>query len=141
MIDVSFFSLDELHLISNVSKLFFSLLSSQFNARYKHGENSTAFPFELTKADLEMIKQSIDASTKDVPTHFNSTWKGLNYNNARSLWRSIEWIEHFLFSVPCIVSPRFKEEETTIAVNKLVRACLLAMQWLITKEQLDEIKR
>ncbi|KAI8883669.1 hypothetical protein K501DRAFT_184064, partial [Backusella circina FSU 941] len=87
-----------------------------------------------------MIKQSVDASTKDIPTHFNSSWKGLNYSNSRSLWRSVEWIEHFLFSFPSIISPRFKEENTTVAVKKLVRACLLAMQWFITKDELTEIE-
>lgn len=88
-----------------------------------------------------MIKQSIDKSTKDIPTHFNSTWKGINFGNSKAIYRSTDWIEIFLQSVPSIVSPRFKDPETTLNVNKFVRASLLSIQWEITSSDLTEIKR
>ncbi|KAI8876095.1 hypothetical protein K501DRAFT_232612, partial [Backusella circina FSU 941] len=86
------------------------------------------------------FQASLMNATSMVKIQQSSLLKGLNYSNSRSLWRSVEWIEHFLFSFPSIISPRFKEENTTVAVKKLVRACLLAMQWSITKDELTEIE-
>jgi hypothetical protein len=143
---LGFFSLDELHIFSNFSKLFFSMLSSNYNERYKNEEddqgntNKDKFPFELSAADLQLIKESIDASTEDVTTGFNSTWKGLNYNNSRAIFRSIDWTEAFLHSVPTIISPKFKDKETTIAVNALARGCLIASQWEITEHEIIELE-
>jgi hypothetical protein len=82
----------------------------------------------------------MDESRKDIPTHFNSSWKGINFANSKSIYRSIEWIEMLLYCAPSIISPRFKDQETTIHVNKLIRASLLAIQWEISEENLKEIK-
>jgi hypothetical protein len=169
---LGFYSIDEMHLFSNFSKLFFSLLSSNHNDRYKNNgkkvdtendadnnddddtdnddddetsasENTKRcrdkYPFEISPADLEMIKNSIDASTRDIPTMFSSSWKGLNYHNSRAIFRSVDWIEHFIFSVPTLISPKFKHAETTKAVNALARACLIAIQWVISPDELAEM--
>jgi hypothetical protein len=94
---------------SNVAKLFFSLLSSNYNGKFKNANNPDAFPFELSKNDLAMVKESLDASAKDIPTHFNSTFKGVNFPDSRALYRSVEWTEHFLYSAPALISPRLKD--------------------------------
>jgi hypothetical protein len=165
---LGFFSIDELHMLSNFAKLFFALLYSNHNDRYKNdgkkrntesdidddsdNEDQTSaaentkecrdkYPFEISSADLQMIKESIDASTSDIPTMFSSSWKGLNYQNARAAFRSIDWVEHFIFSVPSLISPKFKNVETTKAVNAVARACLIALQWRITTDELDEMEK
>ena len=88
-----------------------------------------------------MVKQSVNVSTKDITTHFNSNWKGINFGNSRGLYRSCDWIETFLHCAPSLISPRFKDLETTKHVNKFIRASLLCMQWEIRAEELTQIKR
>jgi hypothetical protein len=139
--NVSFYSLDELHLYSNIAKLFFSFLSSNFNARYKNENNPHLFPFELTPNDLKMVKQSVDKSLRDIPTHFNGNWKGVDFGKPSSLYRSVDYIEQFLFCTSSIISPRFKLERTGKMVNKLVRGCLIVSQWEVDKDQVDEAER
>jgi hypothetical protein len=50
-------------------------------------------------------------------------------------------LEAFLFSVPSIISPKFKDKDTTTAVNALARACLIATQWKITEDKLNEMEQ
>ena len=123
------------------------MLSSNYNERYKNEEkdsqgrtNRDKFPFELSAADLQLIKESIDASTADITTSFNSSWRGLNYSNSRAIFRSVDWTEAFLHSVPTIISPKFKDKETTTAVIALARGCLIASQWEITEEEIIELE-
>jgi hypothetical protein len=124
------------------------MLSSNYNERYKNEEkdsqgrtNRDKFPFELSAADLQLIKESIDASTAEITTSFNSSWRGLNYSNFRGIFRSVDWTEAFLFSVPSIISPKFKDKDTTTAVNALARACLIATQWEISEDELNEMEQ
>jgi hypothetical protein len=88
-----------------------------------------------------MVKESLDASAKDIPTQFNSTFKGINFHDSRTLYRSVEWTEHFLYSVPALISPRLKDTDAAKNINKLVRASLLAMQWNISPSNLQEIEQ
>jgi hypothetical protein len=80
-------------------------------------------------------------SLSNIPTHFNGNWRGVDFSRPASLFRSVDWIETFLYCAPCIISPRFKKRETTIKVNKLIRGCLLAVQWELSTEDLEEIER
>jgi hypothetical protein len=124
------------------------MLSNNYYDRYKNEEkdsqgrtNRDKFTFELSAADLQLIKESIDASTAEITTSFNSSWRGLNYSNSKANFRSVDWTEAFLFSVPSMISPKFKDKDTTTAVNALARACLIATQWEISEDELNEMKQ
>jgi hypothetical protein len=95
----------------------------------------------LSNNDLEIVKKSIDKSTQDIPTRFNSNWKGVNFANSRALYRSTDWIEQFLYASSSLITPRFKSKEAAKNVNKLIRASLLSLQWEISGSDLREIKR
>jgi hypothetical protein len=124
------------------------MLSSNYYDRYKNEEkdsqgrtNRDKFTFELSAADLQLIKESIDASTAEITTSFNSSWRGLNYSNSKANFRSVDWTEAFLFNAPSMISPKFKDKDTTTAVNALARACLIATQWEISEDELNEMKQ
>jgi hypothetical protein len=85
-----------------------------------------------------MIKQSVDKSLPDIPTHFNGNWKGVDFDKPSSLYHSVDYIEQFLYCTSSIISPRFKLEKTGKMVNKLVRGCLIAIQWEVTKDETIE---
>lgn len=135
------FRIDELHAMSNVSKVFFDLVSDRYNTRYKVVGNAENYPFELSKRDFQRLKQAMNMSRKYIPVGaFQGSWKGADQTNAKSFYRSVDWIEWFLYVVPTLVVPCFEDEQIQKAVLSLVRGCALSMNWEITEDDLTEIE-
>ncbi|KAL0582457.1 hypothetical protein ABG067_007666 [Albugo candida] len=57
---VSFHSLDEMHLVTNVAKTIFELISTRYNKSYKYAGNEKEYPFEISTNGFAAIEQSID---------------------------------------------------------------------------------
>lgn len=135
------FGLDELHAMSNVSKAFFNMISELYNDKYKFVGNSGHYPFEISKQDFKRVKEAMNASRAFIPTgSFQGSWKGVDPSSVKSFYRSVDWIEWFLYVVPTLLVPCFRDKDIQRAVLGLVRGCALSMNWEITENDLTEIE-
>ena len=136
----SSFGFDELHGISNVSKMFFDMVSPRYSDPYKYYGRESEYIFELGRNDFVSMQSSINASRQYIPTGtFQGSWQGVNPANVKSLYRSVDWIEWFLYVVPTLLVPCFRDTELRKAVLGLVRGCALSMNWEITTTDLNDI--
>lgn len=132
---------DELHAMSNVSKLFFDMISSRYNANFKYHGNESSYPFQLSKTDFECVKISMNNSRKYIPTGaFQSSFKAVDPSNVKGFYRSSDWIAWFIYVVPTLVVGLFDDLSIRNAILGLTRACALSLQWEVSRQNIDEIK-
>ncbi|KAI9243536.1 hypothetical protein EDC94DRAFT_700008 [Helicostylum pulchrum] len=99
-----FFGYDEMHGISNVSKLFFDLLSKRYNDGFKHHGNESAYPFQLSNKQFECLNLGMKSSRLFIPTGaFQGSFHPVNPLNVKGLYRSTDWILFFTKAVPVLV--------------------------------------
>ncbi|KAG2211226.1 hypothetical protein INT47_006346 [Mucor saturninus] len=83
---IDFFFCDELHMLSNVSKLCFDILSPSYNTRFEFVGNES-----------------------------NGSSKYMHSDNVRSMYRSVDWIAWLMYVVPTIVAPLLPASSITKA--------------------------
>lgn len=126
--------------MSNISKLFFDMVSPRYNDGYKYYGNESAYVFELCKDDFTRMKEGVNSSRRFIPTGvFQGSWQGVDPSNVKSMYRSVDWIEWFIYVVPTLLVPCFKNKELQKAVLGLVRGCALSLNWEITTTDLYDI--
>jgi hypothetical protein len=135
------FGFDELHGISNISKLFFDLLSSRYNTGFKYFGNELAYPFQLSNQQFDCINVAMQKSRLLIPAGvFQGSFQVVNPLNVKSLYRSLDWCQWFIYIVPLLVVPLFDDQSVRTAILALTRACALSIQWEISKAEVEEIK-
>ncbi|KAI9243120.1 hypothetical protein EDC94DRAFT_671936 [Helicostylum pulchrum] len=131
-----FFGYDELHGISNVSKLFFDLLSKRYNDGFKHHGNESAYPFQLSNKQFECMNVGMAKSRLFIPAGaFQSS-----FHPVKGLYRSVDWSIWLVKVVPVLVVSLFEDQSIKTAILALTRACALSLQWEISKTEIEEIK-
>lgn len=135
------FGFDELHGISNVSKLFFDLLSPRYNTGFKYFGNEPAYPFQLSNSQFDCLKVAMQTSRLLIPAGvFQGSFHPVNPMNVKGLYRSVDWIHWFIYIVPTLVVSLFDNAEIRTAILALTRACALSLQWEVSKANLEEIE-
>ncbi|GAA5796397.1 hypothetical protein HPULCUR_001769 [Helicostylum pulchrum] len=136
-----FFGYDELHGISNVSKLFFDLLSKRYNDGFKHHGNESAYPFQLSNKQFECMNVGMAKSRLFIPAGaFQGSFHPVNPLNVKGLYRSVDWSIWLVKVVPVLVVSLFEDQSIKTAILALTRACALSLQWEISKTEIEEIK-
>lgn len=135
------FGFDELHGISNISKLFFDLLSSRYNSSFKYHGNESNYPFQLSNLQIDCLNQGMDKSRVLIPAGvFQGSFKSVNPANVKGMYRSVDWIDWFIYVVPTLLASLFDDRKIRDAILALTRACALSLQWVVTKDEVEEIK-
>ena len=138
---VEFFGLDEMHLISNVAKQLYNLLTTSNNSKFCPPSClSKDYPFNLDNSDFTVIQKSMDESRCNIPLAFSGCFKGINEKSTNG-YRSVDWLDFLMYAVPTLVVPLLHSKSTQDAVSALVRACGVALQWEITEDELQEMNR
>lgn len=128
-------------MFSNVSKLCFDMLSPKLNTRFKFDGNEDTYPFALETADFTRIKTAMDDSLRAIPADFSGSFAGVNLDNVRSIYRSVDWIAWLVHVIPTIVAPLFHAREATTGFIALSRGIQLSLQWSISESEVKEIER
>ncbi|CEP15948.1 hypothetical protein [Parasitella parasitica] len=135
------YGFDELHGFSNVSKVVFDLIAPRYNASYKYIGNESEYPFQLAPVDFEAVKLSMAESRKYIPAGaFQFSFKPMDMQNVKSLYRSVDWIQWFIYVLPTAVVGLFDDENVRTALLGLSRALALALQWETSKNDMTEIE-
>ncbi|KAI9243382.1 hypothetical protein EDC94DRAFT_669616, partial [Helicostylum pulchrum] len=122
-----FFGYDELHGISNVSKLFFDLLSKRYNDGFKHHGNESAYPFQLSNKQFECMNVGMAKSRLFIPAGaFQGSFHPVNPLNVKGLYRSVDWSIWLVKVVPVLVVSLFEDQSIKTAILALTRACALS---------------
>ena len=130
-----------MHGISNVSKLFFDLLSKRYNDGFKYHGNESAYPFQLSNKQFECLNLGMKSSRLFIPTGaFQGSFHPVNPLNVKGLYRSTDWILFFTKAVPVLVVSLFEDQSVKTAILALTRACALSLQWEISEAEIEEIK-
>ncbi|OAD80841.1 C2H2-type zinc finger transcription factor [Phycomyces blakesleeanus NRRL 1555(-)] len=142
----SFFALDELHLIARgIGKLVYDLititLTKETKFFYTHPDNTlntTEYPFHIPRADLVTIGNCITSSRKYILTSFQGSFDNVFANIDGT--RAVDWLDFLLYLVPTLVVPYLPNRAVKTALLSLVKGCVLALQWTLTSELLDEME-
>ncbi|KAG2209274.1 hypothetical protein INT47_005566 [Mucor saturninus] len=128
-------------MFSHVSKLCFDMLSPKLNTRFKFDVNEDTYRFALETADFTRIKTAMDDSLRAIPADFSGSFAGVNLDNVRSIYRSVDWIAWLVHVIPTIVAPLFHTREATTGFIALSRNIQLSFQWSISESEVKEIER
>ena len=117
------------------------MISGRYNQQYKVFGNEAQYPFELSSAQAECLKVGMEKSRVLIPAGaFQGSFKPVNPANVKSLYRSVDWIDWFIYVVPTLVASLFVDETIQKAILALTRACGLSLQWVVTKKEVQDIK-
>lgn len=117
------------------------MISTRYNHSFKYHGNESDYPFQLSNIHFECLNAGMEASRILIPTGgFQGSFKPVNPLNVKGLYRSVDWIDWFLYVVPTLVVALFDDLTIRNAILALVRGCSLALQWEVSKENLEEIK-
>lgn len=133
-------------MFSNASRFCSGLLSFRYNERYKFVGNEVDYQFRLSFVELIKIKRSMDDSLCNIPSDFNGSFQGIVSDNARSMYRSVDWIAWLVYVVPTLIASIFGSRNTAgrstaSALIALSRGVKLSLQWSINKDDLKEIEK
>lgn len=128
-------------MFSNVSKLCFDMISPRNNSRFKFVGNEDMYPFGLDSSDFNRIKISMDDSRSSIPADFSGSFNGMNLDNVRSIYRSVDWIAWLVYIVPTLVAPMFRTRAAVHAFIALSRGIQLSLQWSISESNVKDIER
>ncbi|CEP06796.1 hypothetical protein, partial, partial [Parasitella parasitica] len=67
-VGVESIGLEELHAISNISKLFYEMISPRYNANFKYIGNEAAYPFQLSNLQFQCLGVAMTNSRQYIPT-------------------------------------------------------------------------
>lgn len=138
---IEFFGLDEMHLISNMTKQIYRMLTPMDRKKYiPENLNENDNPFLLSHQAFTLIEQGMNDSRRRIPLAFSGCFKGITEKSTKS-YRSVDWIDFLVYVIPTLVVPLLVHIPTQKAVLALVRACTFALQWNITESEIDEIHR
>lgn len=139
---VAFHGLDELHLLSNIAKEVFSIISPKYCDTYKYTGYESQYPFSLTKQQFLEIKACMDESRRLIPaSSFKGSWLSIELNSTRSLYRSVDWLDFLTYCVPTLIASQYENTEIKNALLNLSRGIALSLQFRITEENLMEIEK
>lgn len=117
------------------------MISPRYNSNFKYYGNESEYPFQLSNIHFECLKIGMQSSRMLIPTGgFQESFKPVNPLNVKGLYRSVDWIDWFLYVVPTLVVSLFDDLTIRNAILALTRSCSLALQWEVTNEDLEEIK-
>lgn len=140
-LDPVFFLCDEFHLMKNISKLCYDLISPNENQRFKIND-STEYTFDLNHSYgrstlfFETIDTYVNNSRVTIPTSFDGNWEQAKGHN-----RAVDWLDFLLYIIPTLVIHQLKNREAKDALMNLVYGCSIALQWSISKSDVTKMNR
>lgn len=98
------------------------------------------YTFDIPKATLQSLGYLVGDSLDTVPSSFTGKWVDpiTGYKGGN---RAVDWIDFMFHMLPTVFVPHLPNQKVKDAVNDLVLACRLALQWEITENDLNIIKR
>ena len=117
------------------------MISPNDNSRFK-GSNSLDYSFDLNVSSgrstrfFEKIDEYVNNSRKTVPTSFEGNWERTKGHN-----RAVDWLDFLLYILPTIVIQHLKHTEAKDALMNLVYGCSIALQWSISKSEVNKMNR
>lgn len=139
--DPVYFLCDEFHLAKNISQLCYDLISPNDNLRFK-GSSSDDYSFDLnvpfaraTKF-FEKIDEYVHNSRETIPASFEGNWERAKGHN-----RAVDWLDFLLYILPTIVIQHLKHTEAKDALMNLVYGCSIALQWSVSKLDINKMNR
>lgn len=139
-----FFSQDELHLICHgVGKTVFDFLTVDLNKTYnkciKLVIDKADYPFFIDRATLNEIGQMVADSKPYVSVKFSSKWVNpIKYTGGN---RAVDNLNFLLYVVPACFIPYLTNAAARSALSKLIKGCALSLQWEISKDDVQLIRR
>jgi hypothetical protein len=117
------------------------MISPRYNSNFKFIDNEEAYPFQLSNLHFRCLNLGMVNSRQYIPTGaFQGSFNPVDPSNVKSIYRSTDWIEWLVYIVPTLVAGLFENAETRRGVLGLSRGCALAMQWVVTKDNIQEMK-
>ncbi|CEP19952.1 hypothetical protein [Parasitella parasitica] len=140
-VGVESIGLEELHAISNIFKLFYEMISHRYKANFKYIGNEAAYPFQLSHLQFQCLGVAMASGRQYIPTGaFQGSFYPVDPSNVKSIYRSTDWIEWPIYVVPTFLVGLLDNAEIRKGVLGLSRGCALAMQWTVSKENIEEMK-
>lgn len=99
------------------------------------------YPFTMKLSNkyedtINFINKEIKESRSRIPPYMSGNYTIINHKTRASDWEDV------LFRIiPSTVTPLLVCPEARFALNSLILACSIAMQWHITQDQLDLMDR
>ena len=82
------------------------------------------------------IGDLISKSKRTIPPTFDGCWDP-NFG----YYRSVDYLDFLLFVTPTIIVDKLVDTRARNALMALINGCSLALQWSITKAEIDEMDR
>lgn len=118
------------------------MISTRYNKPYKYLGNESQYPFELSNNAFVALAKSVAASRPLIPaSSFKSSWLPLDQGNAKFLYRSSDWHDWLLYSLPTLVCSQYDDPVICKGLLSLVRGISLSLQFQITQDNLKEIEK
>lgn len=139
----SFHGLDEMHLFTNVAKLLFDMISPVTNKKFKYNGKESTYPFLFNHSKHgPLIKASVNSSRSSIPPNFHGSFHGVDMSQGtRGQYRSVDWLDWLRYILPNLITPVLNDRRAAEALDSLVYAITLAMQWKITEKQIKIIEK
>lgn len=138
---VSFFGMDEMHLIARgIGKLVYLLLDPTSSSKFK-GSNSDRYTFQFRprtngRITMKNIGQLIVQSRPRVPASFEGSW-----DDRFDLYRAVDWQDLLTVIVPTVIVPHLSSEVAKVRLMNLVNGCIIALQRSVTAADLIKLKQ
>lgn len=98
------------------------MLSPKCNLQFKHYGNETDYPFELSNNTFTAIIESMKERRQLIPAScFKRSWLAIEPNNVKAPYRSAEWVDWLLYSVPTPILSQFDDIDVIYGFPNLVR--------------------
>lgn len=131
--------IDEFHLVSNVAKYMIEMISPRYNAPYRYIGNDQLYPFTLSNAAIDAMRDAVNNSKHLIPSNgFKGSFIGFDPRNSKSIYRSSDYIDFLLYNL-VLYCPLFEDTAAGDCIACLIRGISLSLQFSISTQDLREM--